>query len=114
MAAGRDGAAVAGGAAASGPYAGRSTDVYVKDLGRLGRDLSQTIIVDNSPDAYAWHPENAVACTSWYGEDAPPYDDELAQITDWLERLDEAGHTDDVRPHLASFRERFPFTMVNG
>ena len=27
---------------------------------------------------------------------------------------DEAGYTDDVRPHLASFRERFPFTMVNG
>ena len=36
-----------------------------QDLGLLGRDLSQTIIVDNSPDAYAWHPENAIACTSW-------------------------------------------------
>uniref|UniRef100_A0A674IHM8 Mitochondrial import inner membrane translocase subunit TIM50 n=1 Tax=Terrapene triunguis TaxID=2587831 RepID=A0A674IHM8_9SAUR len=33
---------------------------YVKDLSRLGRDLSRIIIVDNSPASYIFHPDNAV------------------------------------------------------
>ena len=33
---------------------------YVKDLSKLGRDLPQVIIVDNSPASYIFHPENAV------------------------------------------------------
>lgn len=34
---------------------------YVKDLGRLGRDLNRVIIVDNSPASYIFHPDNAVS-----------------------------------------------------
>jgi hypothetical protein len=34
--------------------------VHVKDLARLNRDLARTVIVDNSPESYALHPENAV------------------------------------------------------
>uniref|UniRef100_A0A8B9H7J4 protein-serine/threonine phosphatase n=1 Tax=Astyanax mexicanus TaxID=7994 RepID=A0A8B9H7J4_ASTMX len=34
---------------------------YVKDLSRLGRQLSKVIIVDNSPASYIFHPENAVS-----------------------------------------------------
>jgi RNA polymerase II subunit A small phosphatase-like protein len=34
---------------------------YVKDLNRLGRDLNNVIIIDNSPISYAFHPENAVS-----------------------------------------------------
>lgn len=29
---------------------------YVKDLSRLGRDVSQCVIVDNSPASYLFHP----------------------------------------------------------
>ena len=36
---------------------------YVKDLSKLGRDLPQVIIVDNSPASYIFHPENAVRHT---------------------------------------------------
>lgn len=38
---------------------------YVKDLSRLGRELSKVIIIDNSPASYIFHPENAVSqsCT---------------------------------------------------
>ncbi|KAG2853952.1 hypothetical protein PC115_g25945, partial [Phytophthora cactorum] len=38
---------------------------YVKDLSLLDRDISQTIIVDNSPMAYAFHPRNAIGCSSF-------------------------------------------------
>lgn len=41
---------------------------YVKDLGRLGRELSKIIILDNSPASYIFHPENAVPCTSWFDD----------------------------------------------
>lgn len=36
---------------------------YVKDLNKLGRDLQQIIIVDNSPASYIFHPDNAVSLT---------------------------------------------------
>lgn len=34
---------------------------YVKDLGRLGRDLHKVVIMDNSPASYIFHPDNAVS-----------------------------------------------------
>ncbi|XP_012671742.2 CTD (carboxy-terminal domain, RNA polymerase II, polypeptide A) small phosphatase-like a isoform X1 [Clupea harengus] len=41
---------------------------YVKDLSRLGRELSKVIIVDNSPASYIFHPENAVPVQSWFDD----------------------------------------------
>ena len=41
---------------------------FVKDLSLLNRELSQTIIVDNSPMSYKFHPENAIDCASFIGE----------------------------------------------
>uniref|UniRef100_A0A3Q2Z3N5 Transmembrane BAX inhibitor motif-containing protein 6 n=1 Tax=Hippocampus comes TaxID=109280 RepID=A0A3Q2Z3N5_HIPCM len=34
---------------------------YVKDLSRLGRDLRKTLILDNSPASYIFHPDNAIS-----------------------------------------------------
>jgi len=42
--------------------------VYVKDLSRLGRDIKDCIIIDNSPLSYLFHPTNAIGCTSWFGD----------------------------------------------
>ena len=33
----------------------------VKDLSRLGRELNQVVIIDNSPMSYMFHPQNAVS-----------------------------------------------------
>uniref|UniRef100_A0A8R1HJ56 protein-serine/threonine phosphatase n=1 Tax=Caenorhabditis japonica TaxID=281687 RepID=A0A8R1HJ56_CAEJA len=57
---------------------------YVKDLSRLGRNLEQTLIIDNSPASYAFHPENAVAVTTWFDD---PADTELMEILPTLEQL---------------------------
>ena len=50
----------------------------MKDLSLLNRDLSQTIIVDNSPMSYIFHPENAIDCGSFI--------DDLADIELWQVR----------------------------
>ena len=41
-------------------------DCYVKDLSHLGRNLRKTLILDNSPAFYVFHPENAVPVQSWF------------------------------------------------
>ena len=48
--------------------------IYIKDLSRLGRDLDQTLIIDNSPASYSLQPNNALACRSWFKD---PHDCEL-------------------------------------
>lgn len=54
---------------------------YVKDLSLLNRDLTQTIIVDNSPASYVFHPENSIDCSSFIDD---PNDRELHQIGSFL------------------------------
>jgi RNA polymerase II subunit A small phosphatase-like protein len=56
---------------------------YVKDLSKIGRDLSKTIIIDNSAVAYLFQPYNAIAITSWYDD---KNDTELFYIMDILQK----------------------------
>ena len=42
--------------------------IYVKDLSRINRDLKKTIIIDNSPTSYYFHPECALPTISWYDD----------------------------------------------
>jgi len=57
---------------------------YVKDLSKLGRDLSQILIVDNSPASYIFHPDNAVPVTSWFDD---MNDKELLKLIPFLKQL---------------------------
>ena len=57
---------------------------YVKDLSLLDRDLTQSIIIDNSPSSYIFHPENAIDCTSFIDD---PKDRELDQIGAFLKGI---------------------------
>ncbi len=57
---------------------------YVKDMSRLGRALTDVIIVDNSPVAYLLQPENALPIISWYDD---PSDRQLPRLATLLERL---------------------------
>lgn len=60
---------------------------YVKDLSKLGRELPQVIIVDNSPASYIFHPENAIPCQSWFDD---MNDRELLDLIPLLEQLSQA------------------------
>lgn len=39
-----------------------------QDLSRLGRDLRRVVIIDNSPQSYIFHPDNAVSATHLVSE----------------------------------------------
>ncbi|KAG2113037.1 NIF-domain-containing protein [Suillus discolor] len=69
---------------------------YVKDLSQLGRPMADTIIIDNSPASYIFHPNNAVPISSWFND---PHDTELIDICPLLADLSD---TKDVRSALTT------------
>ncbi|PBK73834.1 NLI interacting factor [Armillaria solidipes] len=71
---------------------------YVKDLSQLGRPIADTIILDNSPASYIFHPNNAVPVSSWFND---PHDTELTDLVPFLADL---GTVDDVRGVLDGAR----------
>ncbi|KZP11609.1 NIF-domain-containing protein [Athelia psychrophila] len=64
---------------------------YVKDLSQLGRPIEDTIILDNSPASYIFHPNNAVPVSSWFND---PHDTELTDLCPFLADL---APVDDVQ-----------------
>ena len=57
---------------------------YVKNLSQVGRDLKDTIIIDNSPTSYIFHPQHAVPISSWFSD---AHDNELLDLIPVLEDL---------------------------
>lgn len=68
---------------------------YVKDLNVLDRDLSKTIIIDNSPNSYLFHPQNAIDCSSFIDD---PRDRELDQIGAFLKGIRSARDVRGLAP----------------
>ncbi|KAL4798117.1 hypothetical protein BDV19DRAFT_377288 [Aspergillus venezuelensis] len=57
---------------------------YVKDLSQVGRNLQDTIIIDNSPTSYIFHPQHAIPISSWFSD---AHDNELLDLIPVLEDL---------------------------
>jgi len=63
---------------------GRRADHAPQDLSQVGRDLRETIIIDNSPTSYIFHPQHAVPISSWFSD---AHDNELLDLIPVLEDL---------------------------
>jgi len=66
-------------------------EVYIKDLDRLGRDLSNVIVIDNSPSSYWNNVENAIPIKSWFN------DQNDSELLDLIPILQSIAKVKDVR-----------------
>lgn len=71
---------------------------YIKDLSVLGRDLTTTVIVDNSPQAFGYQLDNGIPIESWFDD---RNDTELLKLMELMDSIvDFYSAHGDVRPFL--------------
>eukprot|EP00349_Pseudokeronopsis_sp_Brazil_P005431 CAMPEP_0202967570 /NCGR_PEP_ID=MMETSP1396-20130829/12477_1 /ASSEMBLY_ACC=CAM_ASM_000872 /TAXON_ID= /ORGANISM="Pseudokeronopsis sp., Strain Brazil" /LENGTH=174 /DNA_ID=CAMNT_0049692747 /DNA_START=187 /DNA_END=708 /DNA_ORIENTATION=- len=75
--------------------------VYVKDLSKLGRDLSKTIIIDNIKENFERQDDNGIEIKTWTSD---PTDRELDVMLRFLKRI---KGTKDVRPLIKDFKDQY-------
>ncbi|CCE80355.1 Piso0_003471 [Millerozyma farinosa CBS 7064] len=65
---------------------------FIKNLSQLGRPLSDSIIIDNSPASYIFHPQHSIPISSWFSD---THDNELLDLLPFLEDVSKPN-VDDV------------------
>lgn len=68
-----------------------SNSFFIKDLKKVGRDLKNTIIIDNNPVSYVLNKDNGIPILTWHSS---KNDSELVKLIPLLEYL---AKVDDVR-----------------
>lgn len=65
---------------------------FIKNLSQIGRPLSDSIIIDNSPASYIFHPQHSIPISSWFSD---THDNELIDLLPFLKDLSKEN-VDDV------------------
>lgn len=74
---------------------------FIKDISRLGRDLSKVMIIDNMPQNFRLQKENGIFIKTFYGEDQE--DSALIELIPILTKIATDGG--DVRKSLNMFKD---------
>ena len=75
--------------------------VFIKDLSKLGRDMSKILIVDNNKDNFSLQPENGLHICSFIGDQN---DDELYNLSGDLMKIIDSNK-DDIRPVVKEIKD---------
>lgn len=65
---------------------------FIKNLSQIGRPLSESIIIDNSPASYIFHPQHSIPISSWFSD---THDNELIDLLPFLQDISKPN-VDDV------------------
>jgi carboxy-terminal domain RNA polymerase II polypeptide A small phosphatase len=79
--------------------------IFVKDMSVLGRNMKDTILIDNSPTSYMLQPECGLPILSWYDD---PND---RVLMDYVPLLIEMARIHDVRDVIPRFVRNHNFDM---
>ena len=83
-------------------------NIYIKDLTKLGRDLSKIIIVDNMPQNFCLQKENGILISNYFGQDNG--DNTLNLLGDILLKIAQSPGR-DVRNEIKKYKEEI-FTKI--
>lgn len=83
-------------------------NIYIKDLTKLGRDLSTIIIVDNMPQNFCLQKENGILINNYFGQDNG--DKTLYLLGDILMKIAQRPGK-DVRDEIKKYKEEI-FTKI--
>lgn len=84
-------------------------DAHFKDLDKIGRDLSKTILVDNSPYNFKLHPFNGLYIKTWKND---IFDQQLFGLAHLLLSLEEAGF-EDIRTAVELIKNELDINEIN-
>ena len=74
---------------------------YIKDLSKIGRDLSKTLIVDNNPHSFKFQHENGILINAYFGEKSN--DKALIELQKILIKI--YKDKSDVRDSISKYKE---------
>ena len=74
---------------------------YIKDLSKIGRDLSKILIVDNNPHSFKFQHENGILINSYYGE--KNNDKTLIELQKILIKI--YNEKEDIRDSISKYKE---------
>lgn len=80
-------------------------NVFVKDMSVLGRDMKDTILIDNSPTSYMLQPECGLPILSWYDD----MNDRV--LTEYIPLLIEMSKINEIRECIPKFVRNHNFDM---
>ena len=87
-----------------------SGTVFLKDLSRLGRDLTKTIIVDNVAENFLLQNDNGIFVKTWFDD---PNDVMLESLAPLLREI-VVRKVKDVRIALRNYRDQFLRQIIQG